>query len=378
MNLLPTNIGPLSVIADAKEGTRWACTGIQFESMFDGNGMPAGWRACATDARRLLRVSGGDVGPIDEYPLPPAVESAPNGATKALIPAAKWDAFFKQAAKLTAKKYLKPVLKSVLVKIGENRATFAATDLDSCPVEQTKLLEGKFPPVDDIIPKKLRTGASVIFFDSRMLAETLNAINAMVPKDQTSIIRVESRTNSKPVHISSKSCPGLNIEGIIMPFGIDRADYDYDYDPIGRRDRVIKRLLAKRHNAPDDSLPVVKEHDQLCNAVDVEESDDQKEIDRLANELDAEREKVAKLLAELDQWKQTVKDLRIVEDKCRELVIERNVLQAKLESAEKRASDRLCDTATLANVIEKSNIAADQSNPAPKLTRAERLAKLKS
>lgn len=162
-----------------------------------------------------------------------------------------------------------------------------------------------------------------------------------------------------------------------MPFGCEKGDPDGDYDPVGRRDRVIKRLLAKRHKSSKDSLPVVKEHSELCIADDVEDSIDQKEITRLSNELDAERAKVEKLKAELDQWKQTVKDLRIVEDKCRDLAIERNVLQAKLDETAKRSEQRLVDTATLANAIEKSNIAADISQPAPKLTRSERLAMAK-
>lgn len=367
MNLLPLNIGSLSVIADAKEGTRWAVTGIQFESLTDGNGMPAGWRACATDTKRMLRITGGDVGPIEEYPIPPALESAPNGATKVLIPAPKWDSFFKQAVKLTNKKNVKGILKSVALKISDERATFSATDLDSCPVEQTKLIEGKFPPVDDVIPKRLRTGASVIRLDGRLLAETLNAINAMVPKDQDSIVRIESWTNFKPVHISTASCDGLKIEGIIMPVGCGKSDPDCDYDPIGRRDRVIKKLLSQKHNAKADSVPVVTEFHESVIATDIEESDDQKEIDRLTTELDAEREKVAKLLADLDHWKQAVKDLRVVEENSRELVVERDYLQAKLAETVAKL------TTAKVEPVDVTTVAAQ-----PKLTRAERLARSKS
>jgi len=377
MNLLPTNIGSLAVIADKNEGTRWAVTGIEFETLTDDNGMPAGWRACATDTKRLLRITGGDVGSLEEYPMPPAMESAPNGATKVLIPASKWDAFFKQAVQLTNKRFLKPILKSVALKIGDEQATFSATDLDSCPVVQTKLVEGKFPPADSVIPKKLRTGGSVIQFDARLLAETLNAINSMVPKDQASIVRVESWTNMKPVHISSKSCPGMNIEGIIMPCG-RLEDPDARYDPVGRRDAIIKNLLARRHKEKTDSLKVVSEHHAAVNCDDVDDLDAKAEIARLVKELEEERAKVAEQAEELKGLEQCRKNLSIVEAKCRELAIERDVLQTELAKTANRSMERLVDTAKLANAIEKSNLAADQSNPAPKLTRAERLAKLKS
>ncbi len=77
------------------------------------------------------------VGPVQEYPEHPAMANAPNGKHDALIPAASWRKAFSTAAKVTKKQ--KSVLRSVAVKLGDQLATFGATDGDSCPVEQTRV-----------------------------------------------------------------------------------------------------------------------------------------------------------------------------------------------------------------------------------------------
>jgi hypothetical protein len=68
-----------------------------------------------------------------------------------LIPSSVWAKTFKSFANVTKKQ--RDVLNSVAVKIGDDMATFGATNLDSYPVEQTRLVEGRLPPVAEILSR---------------------------------------------------------------------------------------------------------------------------------------------------------------------------------------------------------------------------------
>jgi hypothetical protein len=240
MNLLPTNLAPLADVADQREGTRWAVSGVQLESLTDGNGMPAGWRATATDTKRLVRVTGPDVTPLENYPDLPGMTTAPNGAVKAIIPTSRWKDFFRNAAKMTKKAV--PAMRAVAVKMGDEVVTMGATDGNDKPMTQTPIIEGQFPPVDQIMPKKIRTGAHVACFDGRLLAETLAAITAMCPKDDTPAIRFEFWEGYKPALLTTTGENGIKIEAIVMPLGFDKGSEDDKYRPMERLEEKVKRL----------------------------------------------------------------------------------------------------------------------------------------
>jgi ribosomal protein L2 len=60
---------------------------------------------------------------------------------------------FRDALKPALKcRKFKPVLQNAAVVVGEHVVTFATTDLESGQVTPVRQLEGRFPPVPDIIP----------------------------------------------------------------------------------------------------------------------------------------------------------------------------------------------------------------------------------
>jgi hypothetical protein len=152
MHLLPTHLAPLADLADSKPAGRFALGNVQLRIHGDNT-----FTAAATDTKVLLRVSGPCVGPVEEYPEHPAMATAPNGKMEGLIPADSWKKAFSSAAKVTRKQ--RSVLRSVAVKVGDNMATFGATDLDSYPVEQTRLSEGLSRHVQISSPRRRKLGA---------------------------------------------------------------------------------------------------------------------------------------------------------------------------------------------------------------------------
>src|SRR5262249_46333392 len=47
-----------------------------------------------------------------------------------------------------------PILGHLAIVLAPNQATFASTDLDEATSGLTRLVEGKFPPCDDVFPKQ--------------------------------------------------------------------------------------------------------------------------------------------------------------------------------------------------------------------------------
>ena len=254
MNLLPTNLAPLADIADPNEGTRWAVTGVQLESFTDGTG----WRATATDCKRMVRVSGPDITKADDYPDLPGMNAAPNGAMKALIPASRWKDFFRNAAKLTKK--AKPALRAVAVKMGPDRVTLGATDGDDQPLTQTPTVEGRFPPINDIMPKKFGVGLAVVNIDPALFAETLGAIAKMMDPERGEPVTMEIFGPDRPIHFSAEGANGTKIESILMPMG------NTHYDPVAKLKRVIGKLFRRRNvniAVKKIDYPMIESHERM-------------------------------------------------------------------------------------------------------------------
>ena len=114
MNTLPLSVAPLCEIADKREGTRWAVTGIQVEDL------GGRFRATATDTKRLVIVEGPDAVPASRYPESAGLAAAPNTAVKGLVPREVWKAVFAGAKKGT--KRFQTVTQCVAVKLGESVA----------------------------------------------------------------------------------------------------------------------------------------------------------------------------------------------------------------------------------------------------------------
>lgn len=190
MHLLPVNLAPVADICG--EQNRFSMSGV-FVEFDSGHFEPTtlGWtdhtyRCVATDSKRLLMVEG--VCPdSNDYPALDAIEAAPNGECRGLIPGKAWSEHFKKADRLTKRCKYKTILRHVPAVIGKDVATLGATDMESNEVCSTRQVEGRFPPYQEIIPKKPPT--VVCHIDPTYMAETLMAM-AKLMKDSGESYRV--------------------------------------------------------------------------------------------------------------------------------------------------------------------------------------------
>jgi DNA polymerase-3 subunit beta len=122
--VLKTMIRRTAFAADKKEGTRWAVTGVLWEAEKDKA------RLVATDTKRLAMVEG-----------PAVVHGTPEGKTPPLIPT---------KAITLLDRNLGDDAEPIQIALRPNGAMFQTGRW----LIHTKLVEGKFPPYKDIIPKK--------------------------------------------------------------------------------------------------------------------------------------------------------------------------------------------------------------------------------
>jgi hypothetical protein len=285
MLTLPNNLAPLAQIAEKKEAARWAVTGIRLKALPGGE-----WEATATDTKILLQVRGGSAHPLDEFPEWPGLTSAANSATEGLIPTNFWAETFAAAKKLTSKKrYLKPP-KAVAVKLAPTEATFGYTDLESNKTEATKLVEGKFPPVETIWPRT-KTRLSVAI-DPDLMVQLLKAMSALLPEGQKRV-ELDLIDNTKPI-IARAGSTEMQLKGLIMPLG---------------------------ERSPDDAPPA-KPTVQLDSP-----SPEAERVTELEAETRRLRDEIALLQQERDAARATVS---ILETNGRQLVDDRDRLQAEL------------------------------------------------
>jgi DNA polymerase-3 subunit beta len=122
--VLKTMLRRVAFAADKKEGTRWAVTGVLWESEKDKT------RLVATDTKRLAMVDG-----------PAVIHGAPEGKSNYLVPS---------KAITLVDRNLGDDAEPIQVALRTNGASFQTGRW----LIHTKLVEGKFPPYRDIIPKK--------------------------------------------------------------------------------------------------------------------------------------------------------------------------------------------------------------------------------
>jgi hypothetical protein len=216
MHLLPLNIAKLVNVADQKDSTRFALSAVHLKLNDNGS-----FLAEATDSKRLIRVRGTVHEVREEYPQHGPFDAAPEtpGKSRFLVPQAAWQRAFTMANKVGKRARHKPILKTVAVKLAET-ATFAATDLDSYPVEQTREIEGRYPPVDDILKQSCREAGFEFSVDAKMFGELLLAMASMQGGDDKSV-KLYSAGPGKPVYLAGKGENGERLEAIMMALASD-------------------------------------------------------------------------------------------------------------------------------------------------------------
>lgn len=207
MHLLPPNLAALADLT-AKESSRYAMTGVHLRLHGDNT-----YRAMATDSK-FAAIVAGPCDDADQFPAIPALAAAPNGATEGLIPAATWRAALKAAPK---KAHYKPVLRNVAVVLGTVEATFASTDLEATNVVPTRLVEGRFPPLPDIMPVPAAAKATIAVDPARLATLLKTAAAFCPPADSAGGPRVTLELYPKKCLVAVRATNGgQRFDGLLM------------------------------------------------------------------------------------------------------------------------------------------------------------------
>lgn len=219
MHLLPTNLAKL---ADATaENNRWACSAVHVRLHGDQT-----YIAEATDTKIAVRVTGECTNDPAEFPELPGMSDAPNGHIDGLIPGSIWQSVFNSASKKT-RRLSKPVLRNVAVKIGKEVATLGYTDLDSFPVERTRLVEGKFPPLADVFPKQ--PPAFKFTFDGNLMCTLIKTVSEFADSSKEPVLELSLFKNSSCMVVTTQN-KTQKASGLILAMSSKEAKVDEDED----------------------------------------------------------------------------------------------------------------------------------------------------
>ncbi len=142
-----------------------------------------------------------------------ALGTSANGEPSAVIPAKAWE----DALNQVPKRSYKPALCCAGVKAGAQATTFVSTDLERLNVSQPRNLEGNFPEIDKVMPKKPK---AVRKFPAKQLIELLRvASNYADPGDllgNLAPVTIEFHGKDAPVVIRCESGT-QKFTGLIMP-----------------------------------------------------------------------------------------------------------------------------------------------------------------
>jgi hypothetical protein len=210
--LLPANLASLVKLAARNQHCRFgATTGVRLSAT------PTGYRAEATDGRILGIVTGNLPADPQDYPEVPALTSAPTGETQGTIPAEVWSRAFKSIPKKTAR----PILGNLVAVLGKDQATLVSTDLENVNVLTPRLVEGRFPDTDKIVPKdKPRLTVNV---DAKLLIELLQVASAFSSEDHNHKVTMEFYDSARPFVVRTRSDEGQEFTGMAVPLVPEQA-----------------------------------------------------------------------------------------------------------------------------------------------------------
>ncbi len=161
MLLLPKNLPRVSDLA-ADDGGRLGMTGVHVQVFEDS------YRVESTDGKRMQIVRGPSKADAPADKLTAAqLGDAPDDARDGLVPAADWRTAFRSAKKG----------QGVGVALSSPDVTLAT----GTQVMRTRQVEGRFPNVDRVLPK--RPAMFTVAVNPVLLAELLTALAAIVAED---------------------------------------------------------------------------------------------------------------------------------------------------------------------------------------------------
>lgn len=210
--LLPPVLAALTKVA-AKDVGRYSMTGVHLILK------PTGYRAEATDGRRLIRVDCDYPADPENYPeIPGFLESSGGGGgTEVVIPTKVWEKAFKASPR---SHYSKPILENIAVSIGKpigdaghHLTALGSTDLETVTVHQARPVEGRYPQTDCVFPKESARKAGV-YVNPKLLIELLQAMLPFTDPDNN---RVEIILNGDNVPLCIKAGATVKAVGLLMP-----------------------------------------------------------------------------------------------------------------------------------------------------------------
>jgi hypothetical protein len=208
MMILPNNLGGLAdCCADGSKRFGGTC-GVELRDMGART-----YQVAATDGRKAVIVRGLQSVDAANFPNLPALKTAPNTATTAVVLAKDWKDAFKLSHRT---KDRLDIPNSLAVVLGNSLTTFAATDLERARVLQVRNVEGRFPEVDGIIPsgEPKRT----VDVDPSLLIDVLKAALAFTD-DESKRVTIELRDGGTPIVVRRKNNDQEFI-GLVVPLQV--------------------------------------------------------------------------------------------------------------------------------------------------------------
>ncbi len=196
--------------ADKDGAGRYSLGAVQIQNL--GNGKS---RVSATDGRRVFMLEDkGETDP-DHFPDLPGFDSSANGADTVLVSAKAFAAF---VGKKPVRKASKRVFECAAVTLEDERATFAATDLETGTVETLRTVDGKFPDITaDILPKDEPVFS--IGVNPTYLAELCKSLAEITGKDGASV-RLDFHGKDRAFTLTAETADHKAI-GVLMPVILD-------------------------------------------------------------------------------------------------------------------------------------------------------------
>ncbi len=305
MHLLPTSLAKLADVSDARDSTRFSLSSVHLRVHGDNT-----FIAEATDSKRVLRVTGPCLADPNEFPSTtvPNFDAAPNSGMEALIPASGWREVFSRATKSNKK----PEIAGVAVKIGKDATTFGAADTFAAKTmcETVRHIEGRYPPIADVMGQCQKNNRLAFAADPVLLAELLRAMIPLIDEGTQRVEFLVGDKPGKPVLVKGFN-PSLCVEGLIMPLAAGEPEEKEEAEESPEVTALEKRLGLV--TAERDGLQV--ERDQFAQAA-IEKG---AEVTELRSRLAAREDRIAELMRMIDT----------IQHNARGLVDDRDRLQAE-------------------------------------------------
>jgi hypothetical protein len=239
--LIPANLS--SIVGACGEQARYALASVRV-TILDANQ----YRLDATDGCCAVIVTGEGDPPAD-FPFVGELAGIDPSVKQVLIPSAIW----KKAFASVPKRGMKPILQNVAMAFGKDDGKLVTTDFETgANVISFRQQEGKFPPIDAVIPNKARKPKIKVRFAPAVMIKALSVADALTRDrvgevaavelsiyDQDSAMLLEAVGHSK----------SQRIQAVVMPVtasDVDTKAHTKKMDEKVTKKEKIRLLMTER------------------------------------------------------------------------------------------------------------------------------------